>query len=149
MTLRRWEPWEEMRHMHRVLDRFMDAGPFRPWRAFAFPWSEGRWLPLDVYHTEEAVVVKAALPGIKPEDVEITVTGNSVTISGESKAEESIEEKDYVFQEHRYGSFQRTITLPDGLDTEKAEATFENGVLKLRVPRLEEARPKTIKVKTA
>jgi HSP20 family protein len=93
------------------------------------------------------VVVKASLPGVKPEDVDITISGDTLTIKGETKTEEEVKREDYLYQERRYGSFSRTIALPSSLQTDKAEATFENGVLTLTIPKIEEVKPKTIKVK--
>ena len=102
-----------------------------------------------MYHTANDVVVKAALPGVKPDDVEITIVGDTLTIKGEAKAEEEVKREDYLYQERRYGAFSRSVTLPSGLDTDKAEATFENGVLTLTIPKVEKVKPKQVKVKTA
>ncbi len=100
-----------------------------------------------MYHTPEAVVVKAALPGAKADDVDITITGNTLTIKGETNSEEEIEREDYLYQERRYGSFNRILTLPNGLQSDKVEADFENGVLTLSIPKAEEIKPKLIKAK--
>jgi len=133
--------------MEDALDRMW--GSFvRPTR-YLRPWS-GEWLlPLDVYQTEDSVVVKAPVPGVKPEGMEVTIEGNTLTLRGETKAEEEAREDNYILQERRYGSFCRSVTLPGGLDTDKADASYEDGVLTLRIPRREEARPKSIKVKVS
>jgi HSP20 family protein len=102
-----------------------------------------------MYATPDSVVIKAALPGIRPEDVDITITGNSVTIKGEVKAEEEVKERDYILREHRFGSFSRTVTLPEGVDTDKAEASYENGILTITLPKREEVKPKSLKVKVS
>ena len=94
------------------------------------------------------MVVKVSLPGVKSEDVEIIVTGDTSTIKGETKVKEEVKRDDYLYQGHRYGAFCRSISLPASLNTEKAEANFENGLLTLTIPRAEEAKPKMIKVKT-
>ncbi|OGO04743.1 MAG: hypothetical protein A2Y73_01880 [Chloroflexi bacterium RBG_13_56_8] len=113
------------------------------------PWFDlGGDLALDMYETDKDVVVQIALPGLKPEDVEISVVGDILTIKGEIKAEEDVEERNYIRRERCYGSFSRSITLPGHLDTENAEAEFDNGVLKLTVPKSEDVKPKAIKVKT-
>lgn len=91
--------------------------------------------------------MKAALPGLKPEDVSIDITGETLTIKGESKAEQEVKEKDYLYQERRYGAFSRSVVLPSGLKSDKAEATMEDGVLTLTMPKAEEVKPKAIKVK--
>jgi HSP20 family protein len=92
-------------------------------------------------------VVKATLPGVKPEDVSIDITGETLTIRGETRAEEQIKKEDYLYQERRYGSFSRSVVLPGGLKTDKAEATMEDGVLTLTIPKAEEVKTKAIKVK--
>lgn len=143
MTLRRWEPFSELASLRQSMDRLMEEA-FRPFRALVGPESLAS---MDVYQRPDAVVVKVSLPGVKPEDVHITVQGNTLTIRGEVKAEEEVKEEDYLLQERRYGSFSRTVTLPDGLAIDRAEATFENGVLTIVVPKAEEARPKSIQVK--
>ena len=84
------------------------------------------------------------MPGIKPEDVEVEVTGDTLTIKAETKSEEKVEEEDYLCRECHYGSYFRAITLPQALKTEKAEASFDDGVLTLTIPREKEAKPKTI-----
>jgi HSP20 family protein len=102
---------------------------------------------LDVYQTPSEVVVKAALPGAKPEDVNIDITGDTLTIKGERKAEQEVKRENYLYQERRYGAFSRTVVLPSGLKSDKAEATMEDGVLTLTIPKAEEVKPKAIKVK--
>ena len=93
----------------------------------------GEALALDVYETDDSVVVKTTVPGVKPEDIDITITGNSLTIKGETQAEEKVEKGDYIRQERGFGSFQRSVHLPDGLMADKAEASFKDGVLTLKV----------------
>jgi HSP20 family protein len=92
-------------------------------------------------------VLKAALSGLKPEDVSIDITGETLTIKGESKAEQEIKKEDYLYQERRYGAFSRSVVLPSGLKTDKAEATMEDGILTLTIPKVEEVKPKNISVK--
>ena len=104
-------------------------------------------MPIDVYHTDNEVVVKATPPGVKPEEVDITITGDTLNVKGETKAEESIEDGDYLYREHRHGTFSRSVTLPHGLNTDKSEANFENGVLTLTIPKSAKVKPKSIKVK--
>ena len=105
---------------------------------------------VDVYETDDEVVVKMPLPGVKPEDVDISIEGDTVTIHGESKEEK--EEKDkkrnYYFREVRYGKVGRNIRLPADVQADKAEAVFENGMLTLTIPKAEQAKPRKVKVKT-
>lgn len=87
-------------------------------------------------------MVKATLPGVKREDVSIDITGETLTIRGDTKAEEEVKREDYLYQERRYGSFSRSVVLPGGLKTDKAEATMEDYVLTLTIPKAEEVKPK-------
>jgi HSP20 family protein len=103
-------------------------------------------IPLNVSETEDAYELEASLPGVKPEDVEITLTNNTLTISGETKAEEEKEDRTFHMRERRYGSFVRSLTLPSAINPDAVEAHFENGVLRLRVPKAEEAKPKRIQI---
>ena len=84
---------------------------------------------------------------MKPEDIDITISGNTLTISGETKEEEEVKEENYIRRERRNGSFSRSVMLPEGLESDKAEATFEDGVLTLTIPKAPEAKPKVIKIK--
>jgi HSP20 family protein len=129
------------------MDRLFEESFVRPSRILGL-FGEEAQPSIDMYQTPSEVVVKAALPGVKPEEVDITITGDTLTIKGETKASQEVKREDYIYQEHRYGAFSRSITLPSFLQSEKAEATFENGILTLTIPRAEEAKPKTIKVKT-
>jgi HSP20 family protein len=108
---------------------------------------EGVHVPVDMYETDNDVVIKASLPGMQSDDVDITITGDSLTIKGEHKDEKEVKREHYYRQERLYGSFSRTLHLPSHLKTDAAEATFENGVLTLTIPKVEEVRPKTIKIK--
>ncbi len=101
-------------------------------------------LPLDVYTTPSEIVLMANVPGLKPEDVSITLEGDTLSISGEIKP--PMDNVDYIFQERPYGKFGRTLTINVPVDVEKTEATFDNGVLTITLPKSEAARPKTIKV---
>lgn len=130
------------------MDRLFEDSFVRPWRLLGL-WDNGYAFPADMYHTPEAVVIKASLPGVKPEEVDITISEGTLTIKGEHKAEEETKQEDYLYQERRYGSFCRSFTLPSHLHTEKAEAIFEQGVLTLTIPKAEEVKPKQIKVKGA
>ena len=145
-SLIRWQPFDERVSLRDAMDRVFEDSFIRPrWGWIAPTGAAG--LALDMYETKDEVVVKAALPGIKPEEVEVSITGYALTIKGESKEENEVKEKDYIRKERRYGSFARSVTLPSGLKTDKAEATFEDGVLTLKIPKSEEVKPKTIKVK--
>ena len=107
---------------------------------------DGPGLPLDVTTTPGELIVEASLPGIKPEDVEITVENGTLTITGKTSDERRAEEGSYLVQEIRRGTFSRSLTLPNGLEPDKANATFEHGVLTLRIPKAEQVKPRQIRI---
>lgn len=141
----RWEPFRDLMSLREAMNRLFEESFVRPTSLFA-PFAEST-LAVDMYETPDEVVVKASVPGVKPEDIDISITGDILTIKGEAKQEEKVEKKDYIYQERRYGSFARTLSLPTSVNADKAEATFEHGVLTLRLPKVEEVKPKTIKVR--
>jgi HSP20 family protein len=101
---------------------------------------------MDIFTEGDNVVVKAELPGMKKEDIDVSLTEDTITISGEKKKEEKIEKKDYYSLERSYGSFKRSFSLPAEVQTEKASAKFKDGVLEIRIPKTEEAKKKEKKV---
>lgn len=101
----------------------------------------------DLYEKDDMFVIKAALPGMKAEDVKIDATTNAITIAGEYKRDEEVKKESYIRRERRYGSFYRSFTLPVEIDAAKTEASFENGVLTVKLPKGELAKPKHIAVK--
>jgi HSP20 family protein len=103
---------------------------------------------IDLYQTDDQVVLKAALPGLKAADVQITVTNAVLTLRGEFKWENGHKDATYHTREQRYGSFERSIALPVDVQTDKAEADFQNGVLTITLPKAESVRPRTINIKT-
>jgi HSP20 family protein len=144
-TLTRWEPFREMANLSRMMDRFFDE-PFGEmpvlWRR-----GDGYTLALDVAEQEDKYIVKASVPGIKPEDVEITLTDKVLTIKGETKDEQEVKEENYHLRERRFGSFMRSLALPNSVDADKIEAVNEHGVLTLTLPKAEAVKPKRIEVK--
>ncbi len=147
MAIRRWEPFSELMSLREAMDRLFEESFVRPTR-LAPVLDYTRMVPIDVYQTENEVVVKASLPGVKPEDVDISILGDMLTIKGETKSEQEVKEENYQRRELRYGAFTREISLPAIVQADKAEATFENGMLTLHIPKAEEAKPKQIKVRT-
>lgn len=145
-TLTRWEPWREMAALRKTLDRFF-AEPFEP--AITWPWRSDEFtMMVDVAEDEGAYIVKAEMPGVKPEDVEVTLNNNVLTIKGEAKEETETKEADYHLRERRFGSFMRSLTMPANIKAEAIEAKNEHGVLTIRLPKAEEVKPKKITVKT-
>lgn len=102
---------------------------------------------IDMYETDDAVILSAAVPGVRPDDLQLTITGQTLTLRGETQAAPDISPEQYVYRERRYGSFQRQVALPVRVDSEKAEATFDNGILMLRIPKAAEVQPRRIEVK--
>ncbi len=142
----RWEPFRDMMAVRDAMDRIFEERLIRPPVPFG-PWSEGT-LPVDMYETDENVIVKTGIPGVNAEEIEVSVTGDTLTIKAETREEEEIQREDYLRRERRLGSYCRSVTLPGGLETEKANADYTDGVLTLSFPKAEEVKPKTIEVKT-
>ena len=145
MSVTRWEPMNDLISLRQAMDRLFEDSFVRPGRVLDR--SSVTQLPLDVYATQDAVIVRASVPGVNPDDVEITIEGSRLTIRGEIKPQK--DEGDYLLQEQRYGPFARTLDLALPVQADKAEASFKNGLLTLTIPKAEEIKPKTIKVKTA
>jgi len=145
-TLTRWEPFRELATVRNAMERLFEEPFFEPTRLWSRSLDEFR-PALDVVEEDGAYVVKASLPGVKPEDVEITLADNTLTMKGEAKEDKEGKEENYHLRERRYGSFMRTMTLPMTVNADKAEAVHENGVLTLHLPKSEEAKPKKITIK--
>lgn len=147
--LTRWEPFKEMMSLREAMNRLFEDSFIRP-SAWPLPFDGDAFgLPVDVIEKKDEVLVKASVPGLKPEDIDVSITGDVLTIKGETKSEEKIEDGTYLRQERRYGRFERSLQLPTLVVADKADAKFEHGVLTLKLPKAEEARPHTIKVKTS
>jgi HSP20 family protein len=151
MAIERWRPFEEIREMERMMDEMM-RWPFRPWRRpliwWRIPTEEVGWSPpVEMYEKQDKFIVRVELPGMKKDDVDISLVGDTLTISGERKPEEGIKDEEYLRCELCYGKFSRSITLPSAVDIGKVEATYENGILLISLPKAEEAKPKKIELK--
>jgi HSP20 family protein len=142
--LRRRDPFRDLVTLREAMDQLLEESVVRP-RPAAMA---SRALAVDMYETDEAVVVKTALPGVDPEDIDISITGDSLTIKGEFKADEEIEEADCVCRERAYGAFSRSLTIPVSIEAGEAEAEFGDGILTLTLPKAEALKPKAIKVKS-
>jgi HSP20 family protein len=148
VRLMRREATRDLTTLRDAMDRLFDesmaltSGSMDP-RTSAAP------IPLDVYEEGDNLIVKASVPGLKPEELKVSVHDDTLTVSGETKAQEERKDKDFYVRENRYGRFERSVTLPCPVDADQAEAVFENGVLNLTLPKAGEARRKQIPVKTA
>ena len=153
-TLSRW-PASEFVSLREAMDRLLSESvvnsPFRTlWSTGTNGNSTRVAIPLDVYATSDEVVVVASAPGLSPDDLQITVDQGTLTISGQihnAAASEEGKEATWYLHELPYGTFQRSVSLPFEVDSAKADAAFEHGILRLRLPKVEQARPKQIKVR--
>lgn len=146
MTItRRPSPFGELLSLRQAMDRLFEDSFVRPagWGAATIDASS---LPLNVSMTADELVVEAQLPGIKPEEVEITVENGRLMIRGESATERSETEGDFIVREIRRGAFSRSVSLPTGLEPDKTTATFADGVLTLRIPKAEAVKPHQIRI---
>ena len=154
MVLERWRPthtlpwrfFRELEETGRQFDSLLGT-PFLPaiWRRL--PAEEREWFPaVEVFEKEDRYIVKAELPGMKEEDIEVNAADGRLTIKGEKKTEHEVEEEEYHWSERSYGSFVRTIGFPSNVDTSKIKASYEQGVLEITLPKVAEVKPKKITV---
>jgi len=143
-NLTRWEPAREMMTLREAMDRLFDDAFTQPFST-RDGWSAST-PAVDMYQTDDEIVVKASLPGIKADEVQINVTGDVLTLKGEVKQEEEKNNRSWHIREQRWGSFQRSVALPTNVVSDKAKAEFENGILTITLPKAEEVRPRTITI---
>jgi HSP20 family protein len=136
----------EMVTLRDAMDRLLEDAFTRPW-GLTNGWQSSGSLAVDMYQTDDKVVIKASVPGVKAEDVQISVTGDMLTIKGETKEKSEVKEKAYHIREQRWGAFERSVSLPTAVVSEKAKAEFEDGVLIVTLPKAENVKPRTITVK--
>ncbi len=143
MSLIRWDPFDDLASLRESMDKLFEEFTTRRPRA-ATP---AVWPPaVEVYETDGDIVVRAELPGIDPKNVNIQVADDTLTIKAEAKAEQEEKGRNYYMRELRYGSFVRALTLPSSAQGELAKASYKNGILEIRIPKSERAKPKTVKV---
>ena len=142
-NLFRWDPFTDLRQ---TMDQLFDQGFSRPWRMLQNPDYQAAAFPVEVWETDDAVEIKAALPGMRPEDVDITVANDVLTIKAEHPGETDDGQRNYHRREITYGSYTRSFSLPVSVDSDKAEANYEHGMLYLKLPKAESVRPKQIKI---
>ena len=143
MVLRRWEPFRELRQMQENMDRL--------WRNFGSGGGEEgnveNWaIPLDVVQQGDNIIVKASVPGVNPEDIDVSVENDVLTIRGQTKEEREHQEGNYLMRERRSGSFYRALRLPDTVDSDQAQPHYEHGVLSITFPRLESKRARRLQI---
>jgi HSP20 family protein len=145
MTLARWNPITDVVSLREAMDRLFEDSFIRPgtWTGTA---AGQLAVPVDLWETKDAYHLSADLPGLTPDDIEISATSDSVTVSGELKEKSDISNEGWLRQERRTGKFTRSFTLPVQIDPNKVEAHFANGVLELVVPKAESVKPRSIKI---
>lgn len=138
----RWDPFREMLSMRSMMDRILEDWdrPSSPRDSLIAP-------SVDLLQTPEDVIVRATLPGVKADDIRISVTADTVTLQGEISQESDIEGAQYHLRERRYGGFTRTLPLPAPVVADKGDARFEDGILTLTLPKADEVKPRQISVK--
>jgi HSP20 family protein len=140
--LTRWDPFQEMLNLRRTVDRLFDNV------STDHEWQPTQWgLAVDVVENKDDFVVKASVPGINPDDLDVSYAEDTLTIKGETKEDKEVNEKQYHLRERRYGSFARSIHLPTKIKGDAIEASYQSGVLTLRLPKAEEVKPKRIAIK--
>jgi HSP20 family protein len=142
-VLERYDPFGRTMSLRQMMDRLMEDAFVMPRGGQA---AGAGSAAMDVYEEGENLIVEAQLPGMKPDDIDISVERGTLTIRGETKAEEERKERNYLIREQRMGSFSRSLHLPESVDTDACQATFENGVLRLTFPKAERAKPRRIQV---
>jgi len=141
MTLVRWTPWQELENMNRQLSHLLDDSPF------GATGETGQWAPkVDIRETDDALLVQAELPGIDKKDVHLEVKDGVLTLSGERRYEKDVKEENVHRVERAYGSFSRSFSLPSNVDANKVNAGMKDGVLEVRLPKRESAKPKAITI---
>ncbi|RJP22861.1 MAG: Hsp20/alpha crystallin family protein [Candidatus Abyssobacteria bacterium SURF_5] len=154
MALIRWRPRTEVdpflrgfRDLQEEINRMFNYTLSGGWPSYRNDMAEGAWAPaINVLEEKDDIVVSADLPGMSEKDIDVTIVGDTLTIKGEKKHEEKKDDGNYHMFERVFGAFQRAITLPALVESDKAKASFKNGVLEIRVPKKEEAKPKQLKV---
>ncbi len=151
MAIEKWRPGEEFSGIERVMDemlRYPSVSWRRPLTWWRVPTEAVGWVPaVEVYEKADKFVVRTELPGMKKEDIEVSVVGDTLTIGGERKAESEVKDEDYYRCELCYGKFSRSVGLPAAVDSAKVDASYENGILEITLPKVEAAKPKKVTVK--
>ena len=147
-NLMRWDPLHESMTLRDAFDRMFDEAFITPRWLMPFRESLFDVVALDVIENDDNLVIKASVPGFKPEEIDISVTDNLLTIKGETKAEKKEEKPNYLLRERRYGMVHRSLRLPVAVEADKSQAEFEHGVLTLTLPKADAIKAKHIKVLT-
>ena len=147
-TITRWNPYREMLSLRNMMDQMLEDSFVRRLDETTEPTMASLTVPIDMYEKNGDFVIRTELPGLKAEDIDISIDDNALTIKGEFERENEEQSDNMLFQELRYGKFQRTVNLPSQVDSDHVDATFEEGVLRLTLPKTEASKPKQISVKS-
>lgn len=145
MTITRWSPMTDLVSLREAMDRLFEDSFIKPstWTGLA---AGQVAVPVDLWETNDAYHLRADLPGLAPEEIDINVTADTVALTGETKLSQDVTSDGWLRQERRIGKFQRAFTLPVQIDPDKVQATFTHGVLDLVLPKADQVKPRTIKV---
>jgi HSP20 family protein len=150
MAIVRWEPFRDLVSIQERMNRLFDDAFRGIGRGADDDITSGSWAPaVDIFEQDGNIVLKAELPGVDPKDVEVRVENNVLTLRGERRFENEVKRESFHRIERSYGSFGRSFTLPNVIDTEKIKAEFKDGVLRMTLPKKEEAKPKQISISVA
>lgn len=142
MVLQRWEPIYDLRRMHEAMNRrWRESGT-----AYVGAGHRGWAIPIDVVEEGDELLVRASLPGVNPDEIDVSIEDRVLTIKGETKVEEETKDGGYFIRERRTGSFRRSLRLPETADTEKAKTVYENGVLTVALPKVESKKVKRLAI---
>ena len=144
--LARWDPVSDIVSLREAMNRLFEDSFIRP-RGWLTAADGMGMLPLDVYESDDEVTVRASIPGVSSDNIDISVMGTTLTIKGEKSEDREEKKGNYHLRERHYGAFQRSVNLPSQVNVDRAKAEFKDGVLILTLPKVEEAKPKSIKVR--
>jgi HSP20 family protein len=150
MTMQRWDPFSEMTSLRQAMDQLLEQSFIRPSGGQMGSQGSGDYgFPIDIQEQGDTLVVTASLPGVKPDDVDIQIQQNVLLIRGEQREEQERQKGRYLLAERRTGRFSRALSLPVPVNADACEATFADGVLRLTLPKAEQARTKQIPIRAA
>ncbi len=144
--MQRWDPFSDLRQMQDTMDRMWRRIGTTPANAGSGPEIEAWAVPLDVTQKGDNTVIRASMPGVSPQDIQVSIEDNVLTIRGETAKEYQDEDETYLMRERRTGSFHRALRLPDAVDPDRVEPRYENGVLTITVPKAEAKRARQLTV---
>ena len=147
MAIMRWEGFRDLLSLQDRMNRLFDESARGAARGREEEWATGTWAPaVDIYEQGGDLVLKAELPGVDPKDVELRIENNVLTLRGDSKVDGEVKKENYHRVERSYGTFSRSFTLPSTVDTVNVKADYKDGVLRITLPKREEAKPKQIQI---